>query len=59
MRIEEHNEWEGYMLLFSILLWVLIIIVLILIPYYFALRHYCANAHGLDAPDAACQAAFW
>ena len=59
MRIAEHSEWEGYMLMFSILLWVIIIIVLILIPYYLALQHYCSSKHGLESPDAACQAAFW
>lgn len=58
-RMAEHSHWVSYMLTFSLLLWLIILILLVYIPYLLALRHYCSSVHGLDSPDDACQHAFW
>lgn len=45
--------------LFSLLIWVVIILVFVLVPYYLILNAYCSNKFGLEEVDMACQAAFW
>ena len=58
-QLAEHDKWEMYMGLFSLLIWVVIILVLVLVPYYLILSAYCTNKFGLEEVDMACQAAFW
>lgn len=58
-QITEHDKWETYMALFSLLIWAVIILVLVLAPYYLILSQYCSNNFGLEEVDMACQAAFW
>lgn len=58
-QLAEHDKWEMYMGLFSLLIWAVIILVLVLVPYYLILSAYCTNKFGLEEVDMACQAAFW